>query len=163
MSPNQNTLSQFHPLIRQWFEGHVGRPTDVQEQAWPRIGAGEHLLISAPTGTGKTLAAFLWAINQLVTGAWPSGHTSVLYLSPLRALNYDIQRNLLGPLGAIREIFREEGEAFPEIRVLTRSGDTPQSERRRMLRHPPEILISTPESLNLLLSSRSLSGYSVIF
>jgi ATP-dependent Lhr-like helicase len=153
MSGDQPNLVQFHPLLRKWFADRVGRPTDVQEQAWPKIAAGEHLLISAPTGTGKTLAAFLWAINQLATGEWPTGHTSVLYISPLRALNYDIQRNLLEPLGAIKEIFGKAGEVFPEIQVQTRSGDTPQSERRRMLRHPPEILISTPESLNLLLSS----------
>jgi ATP-dependent Lhr-like helicase len=130
-----------------------GPPTDVQQEAWPKIAAGEHVLISAPTGTGKTLAAFLHALNQLITGAWETGHTSVLYVSPLRALNYDIQRNLLGPLEEIKEIFREAGEVFPEIRVLTRTGDTPQEERRRMLRHPPEILITTPESLNLILSS----------
>ena len=131
MSGDQPNLVQFHPLLRKWFADRVGRPTDVQEQAWPKIAAGEHLLISAPTGTGKTLAAFLWAINQLATGEWPTGHTSVLYISPLRALNYDIQRNLLEPLGAIKEIFGKAGEVFPEIQVLTRSGDTPQSERRR--------------------------------
>jgi ATP-dependent Lhr-like helicase len=147
-------LAQFHPLVAKWFEQNVGRPTDVQEQAWPKIAAGDHLLISAPTGTGKTLAAFLWAIHRLVTGRGPTGHTRVLYISPLRALNYDIQRNLLGPLEEIRKAFAKEGKEFPGIRVLTRSGDTPQSERRRMLRHPPEILISTPESLNLLLSSQ---------
>jgi ATP-dependent Lhr-like helicase len=146
-------LAQFHPLVAQWFEQRVGHPTDVQERAWPKIATGDHLLISAPTGTGKTLAAFLWAINRLVAGIEPAGRTSVLYISPLRALNYDIQRNLLGPLEEIKEGFEKEGKEFPEIRVLTRSGDTPPSERRRMLRHPPEILISTPESLNLLLSS----------
>jgi ATP-dependent Lhr-like helicase len=149
----KDSFAQFHPLVVKWFEQNVGRPTDVQEQAWPRIAAGGHLLISAPTGTGKTLAAFLWAINRLVTGRESTGHTSVLYISPLRALNYDIQRNLLGPLEEIKKGFEKEGKEFPGIRVLTRSGDTPQSERRRMLRHPPEILISTPESLNLLLSS----------
>ncbi|MGE5254302.1 MAG: DEAD/DEAH box helicase, partial [Planctomycetaceae bacterium] len=147
------SLNHFHPLIARWFEKQIGRPTDVQQEAWPRIAAGEHVLISAPTGTGKTLAAFLHALNQLITGAWAAGHTSVLYVSPLKALNYDIQRNLLGPLEELKKIFREAGEVFPEIRVLTRTGDTPQEERRRMLRHPPEILITTPESLNLILSS----------
>ncbi len=150
----------FHPLINRWFADRLGRPTDVQEQAWPKIAAGEHLLISAPTGTGKTLAAFLWAIHKLAVGEWPSGITSVLYISPLRALNYDIQRNLLGPLQEIKDLFEKSGKAFPEIRVATRSGDTPQSERRQMLRHPPEILITTPESLNLLLSS--LGGRSIL-
>jgi len=153
MNANQTILSPFHPLVARWFEEQVGEPTDVQQQAWPKIAAGEHLLITAPTGAGKTLAAFLWAINQLITGKWTTGHTSVLYVSPMRALNYDIQRNLVGPLGELKKIFQKAGEVFPDIRVLTRSGDTPQSDRRQMLRHPPEILISTPESLNLLLSS----------
>lgn len=110
-------------------------------------------MITAPTGSGKTLAAFLWALNQLIIGKWPAGQTSVLYVSPLRALNYDIQRNLLGPLGELEGVFRRAGESFPSIQVLTRSGDTPPSDRRRMVCHPPEILITTPESLNLLLSS----------
>jgi ATP-dependent Lhr-like helicase len=154
MKYSQTVLTQFHPLVAQWFEERVGQPTDVQQKAWPKIAAREHLLITAPTGTGKTLAAFLWALNQLIIGEWPIGHTNVLYVSPLRALNYDIQRNLLGPLSDLRQIFNEAEEDFPEIRVLTRSGDTPQSDRRQMLRHPPEILITTPESLNLLLSSK---------
>ncbi len=125
----------------------------MQEESWQRISGGEHVLITAPTGSGKTLAAFLWAINQLVTGQFTTGHTSILYVSPLRALNNDIQRNLLGPLKELREAFRKSEKPFPEIRVLTRSGDTPQTERHQMQRHPPEILITTPESLNLLLSS----------
>jgi len=153
MNSTETVLAQFHPLVARWFKEQVGQPTDVQQQAWPRIAGGEHLLITAPTGSGKTLTAFLWALNQLITGQWPTGHTSVLYVSPLRALNYDIQRNLLGPLDELREAFKKAGDDFPDIRVLTRSGDTPQSDRRQMLRHPPEILITTPESLNLLLSS----------
>ena len=143
-----------------WFEEQVGQPTDVQQEAWPRIASGEHLLITAPTGSGKTLAAFLWALNQLITGRWPTGVTSVLYISPLRALNYDIQRNLLSPLDELRQAFERTQEHFPAINVLTRSGDTPPSDRRQMLRHPPEILISTPESLNLLLSS--IGGRSIL-
>ncbi len=153
MARRPESLAYFHPLIARWFEETFGSPTDVQQEAWPKIAAGEHVLISAPTGTGKTLASFLYALNQLITGAWPTGHTNVLYVSPLKALNYDIQRNLLGPLDQLKKIFEESGEAFPEIRVLTRTGDTPQEERRRMLRHPPEILITTPESLHLILSS----------
>ena len=160
MSPSGVSLSPFHPLIAKWFVEQVGQPTDVQQQAWPKIAAGEHLLITAPTGSGKTLTAFLWALDHLITGKWTTGHTSVLYISPLRALNYDIQRNLLGPLAELQQVFNEAGQAFPDIRVLTRSGDTPQSDRRQMLRHPPEILISTPESLNLLLSS--LGGRSIL-
>ncbi len=154
MNSNPEILARFHPLVARWFRERVGQPTEVQEQAWPRIAAGEHLLITAPTGTGKTLAAFLWALHQIITRQWPTGRTSVLYVSPLRALNYDIQRNLLGPLDELGKIFREEGEDFPEVHVLTRSGDTPPSDRRQMVRHPPEILITTPESLNLLLSSQ---------
>ena len=147
-------LFQIHPVIARWFEERVGQPTDVQQQAWPRIANREHLLITAPTGTGKTLAAFLWALNQLITGQWLTGRTQVVYVSPLRALNYDIQRNLLGPLNELKRVFTRAGKDFPDIHVLTRSGDTPQSDRRQMLRHPPEILITTPESLNLLLSSK---------
>ncbi|UCD08246.1 MAG: DEAD/DEAH box helicase [Dehalococcoidales bacterium] len=149
-----SVLSRFHPNISQWFLKRIGRPTEVQEESWQRISDNEHVLITAPTGSGKTLAAFLWAINQLATGQFPTGHTSILYVSPLKALNNDVQRNLLDPLKELRETFRKSGKDFPEINVLTRSGDTPQAERHRMQRHPPEILITTPESLNLMLSSK---------
>lgn len=107
------------------------------------------------------MTAFLWALNELITGRRATGYTTVLYVSPLKALNNDIHRNLLKPLGELRDIFESAGEFFPDIRVLTRSGDTPQDERRRQMRHPPEILITTPESLNLMLSSaggRSMFG-----
>jgi ATP-dependent Lhr-like helicase len=147
------SLSLFHPLVREWFAGSFGQPTEVQERAWPEIAGGAHVLISAPTGTGKTLAAFLSGINRLATGALAPGKVRILYVSPLKALNNDIQRNLLTPLQEIEALFQREGQPFPAIRVLTRSGDTPASERRRMLRSPPEILITTPESLNLILSS----------
>ncbi|MDD5206452.1 MAG: DEAD/DEAH box helicase, partial [Desulfobacterales bacterium] len=149
---NTSTV-QFHPLVARWFLESVGKPTDLQEKAWPVIAKGENVLISAPTGSGKTLAAFLWAVDRLLRGEWPLGKVSVLYVSPLKALNNDIQRNLLTPLSELERIFEEEKEPFPRIRVLTRSGDTPPSDRRRMQRHPPEILITTPESLNLILSS----------
>jgi len=150
---NDHNLALFHPLIARWFLDRIGRPTDVQAQAWPKIAAGEHVLITAPTGSGKTLTAFLWALHQLIAQKWQTGHTRVLYISPLKALNNDIQRNLITPLQELEAVFRKAEQPFPSIRVHTRSGDTPQSERRRMLRSPPEILITTPESLNILLSS----------
>jgi len=147
-------LRHFHPLIRQWFTERLGKPTDVQLRAWDEVMKGRHVLVTAPTGSGKTLAAFLWAINQLVTGAWPHGETRVLYVSPLKALNNDVRRNLLAPLTELKEYFAKAGTPFPPIGVQTRSGDTPGDERRRMLRHPPEILITTPESLNIMLTSK---------
>ncbi|MDQ5984943.1 MAG: ATP-dependent RNA helicase DbpA [Syntrophus sp. SKADARSKE-3] len=155
-SPDRkDILTSFHPLLATWFTRRLGVPTDIQARAWPKIIKGSHALITAPTGSGKTLAAFLWAINQLVTGAWSTGQTRVLYVSPLKALNNDIRRNLLEPLEEMKNCFREAGVPFPEIGVVTRSGDTPADERRQMLRRPPEILITTPESINILLSSRS--------
>lgn len=161
-----SVLDLFHPLIRKWFAEKVGLPTDIQVQAWPRVAKGEHVLITAPTGSGKTLTAFLWALQKLITGDWPGGRVRVLYISPLKALNNDVQRNLLKPLQELREYFAEAGDTFPSIRVLTRSGDTPQNERQKMLRRPPEILITTPESLNLLLSSKNnrliLSGVETV-
>ncbi|GAB6097017.1 ATP-dependent helicase [Desulfatiferula olefinivorans] len=144
----------FHPLIARWFLSEVGTPTEVQRQTWPAVAKGDHVLVTAPTGSGKTLTAFLWALNCLMTGAWTAGTTRVLYVSPLKALNNDIRENLIVPLAALKRRFDDSGIAVPRIRVQTRSGDTPQAERRRMLRTPPEILITTPESLNLLLSSR---------
>lgn len=148
-----DVLHRFNPLVAEWFRGQVGKPTEVQIRSWPAIINGDHLLIAAPTGSGKTMTAFLWALNQLIEGNWTAGQTSVLYVSPLKALNNDIHRNLLAPLAQLREKFGRASLEFPHIRVVTRSGDTPSSERRRMLRHPPEILITTPESLNLMLSS----------
>jgi len=140
----------FHPSIQRWFDARFDGPTMVQSQSWPLIAAGRHLLATAPTGSGKTLTAFLWSLNQYASGAWEPGHTRVLYISPLKALNNDIRENLLQPLAELR------AEAdFPDIRVQTRSGDTPAGERQRMLRRPPEILITTPESLSLLLTSRN--------
>lgn len=151
----ESFLDLFHPLIHKWFRNRFSRTTDVQEKAWPCISRGEHLLITAPTGSGKTLTAFLWAIHQLGTGVWARGSSRVLYVSPLKALNNDIQQNLLHPLAEIQAVFQAAGQPFPEIRVLTRSGDTPQKDRRKMSLHPPEILITTPESLNLMISSSS--------
>jgi ATP-dependent Lhr-like helicase len=158
--PMTDSLDLFHPLVAKWFRESVGSPTASQAAAWSAIARGEHVLVTAPTGSGKTLAAFLWALDQLITGKWEGGRTRALYVSPLKALNNDIQRNLLAPLAGLEGAFRGADEAFPEIRVETRSGDTPQSARQRMLRRPPEILITTPESLNLMLSSKS--GRSVL-
>lgn len=145
-------LQLFHPLVRRWFETRFAAPTDAQERAWPAIARGQHVLVSAPTGSGKTLTAFLWAIDSLLAGRWSTGGVRALYLSPLKALGSDVRLNLLAPLGELRTLFEHEGVAFPNIRVMTRSGDTPDDERRAMLRHPPEILITTPESLNLMLT-----------
>ncbi len=150
---SHDILSIFHPLVAKWFQDRIGKPTDIQIRAWPYISRGDHVLITAPTGSGKTLTAFLWALNQLITGHSAAGYTRVLYVSPLKALNNDIKRNLLDPLFQLQHVFESHGQPFPDIRVLTRSGDTPQSDRRKMQRHPPEILITTPESLNILLSS----------
>ncbi len=146
-------LDRFHPEIQRWFAGRFRVPTDVQERSWPRIAGGEHLLITAPTGSGKTLTAFLWAIDAFATGQSEPDATRVLYVSPLKALNNDIRANLVDPIREIRERFAEAGEGFPNLRAQTRSGDTEQGDRQRMLRRPPEILITTPESLTLLLTT----------
>ena len=143
-----SSLDPFHPSIKTWFEQRFDSPTPVQAKAWPEIAAGGHVLATAPTGSGKTLTAFLWSLNQFAAGVWRPGATRVLYVSPLKALNNDIQRNLHIPLQELRGSSR-----FPEISVRTRSGDTPGGERQRMLRHPPDILITTPESLMLLLTT----------
>jgi ATP-dependent Lhr-like helicase len=159
-------LDRFHPLVRKWFGQYVGTPTDVQIRAWPQITGGNHVLVTAPTGSGKTLAAFLWAINSLIVNASSREERRVLYISPLKALNNDIQRNLNLPLEQLRDVFESAGQEFPEIRVAVRSGDTDPSQRRQIVRHPPEIFITTPESLNILLSSKSgrrvLEGISTV-
>ena len=148
-----SALERFHPQVGRWFADAFGAPTDVQARCWPRIAAGEHLLVAAPTGSGKTLTAFLWAINAFATGASRPGATRVLYVSPLKALGNDIRANLLVPIAEIRARFEASGAAFPDIAVRVRSGDTDAGERRRLLRRPPELLITTPESLDLLLST----------
>jgi ATP-dependent Lhr-like helicase len=152
---SNDSLRLFAPPIADWFADRYGEPTDVQAKAWPRIAAGEHVLLTAPTGSGKTLAAFLWALDRLLTGEWEPGATRVLYVSPLKALGNDIQRNLTEPLAELAARFSSDDGNKPVIRVESRTGDTPQSARRRMQRTPPEILITTPETLNILLTSKS--------
>lgn len=149
-----DVLQLFHPLVARWFSERLGRPTPIQSLAWREIAAGSHVLATAPTGSGKTLAAFLWGVNQLITGSWSPGQVRVLYVSPLKALNNDIRRNLLSPLEGLADCFDRAGLPFPPIRVMTRSGDTPLDERRSIRRHPPEILITTPESLNIMLTAK---------
>ncbi len=154
MNPSADPLSVFDPLVQTWFRQRFENATEIQQRSWPSIAASKNVLLTAPTGSGKTLTAFLWALNQLLVGAWPGGSVRVLYISPLKALNYDIERNLAGPLRELQAVFEKAGRPAPEVRVLTRSGDTPSRDRQRMLRRPPEILITTPESLNILLTSR---------
>src|SRR5881398_4231552 len=138
-----SALDVFSPETRAWFEAAFEGATPAQELGWPAIASGKDTLIQAPTGSGKTLAAFLYGIDRLTNA--PGKGLRLLYVSPLKALNYDIERNLRGPLAGLRS----------ELRVGVRTGDTPAKERAQMLRTPPDILITTPESLFLLLTSRA--------
>ena len=151
-------LSQFHPIVRAWFSGKFAAPTEAQAQGWPAIAQGTHTLIAAPTGSGKTLAAFLTCIDDLVrlglAGDLPET-TQVVYVSPLKALSNDVQKNLATPLEEINALADTLGTPIPEIRTGVRTGDTKASERQRMAKRPPHILITTPESLYLLLTSAS--------
>src|SRR5437763_13318674 len=136
-------LAVFSPATRAWFERAFAAPTPAQELGWPAIASGAHVLIRAPTGSGKTLASFLSAIDRL--GPQPGEGLRVLYVSPLKALNYDIERNLRGPLAGLES----------QVRVAVRTGDTPPKERRELIKEPPDILITTPESLFLMLTSQA--------
>lgn len=149
-------LTRFHPLIADWFHSSVGTPTDVQQAAWPAIQSGQDALIAAPTGSGKTFAAFLSCIDQLFKQALDRAlddHTQVLYVSPLKALSTDVQKNLQQPLNEIGQAALQAGLLMPELRVLVRTGDTPMVERQQMLKRPPHILVTTPESLFILLTA----------
>lgn len=149
-------LTGFHPLIADWFQSSIGVPTDVQAQAWPAIRSGRDALIAAPTGSGKTFAAFLSSIDQLFVQALArdlDDRTHVLYVSPLKALSNDIQKNLQQPLADIGQAALQAGLLMPELRVLVRTGDTPMSDRQQMLKRPPHILVTTPESLFILLTA----------
>src|SRR6266705_550771 len=149
-------LSWAHPLVAEWFTNKFGTPTEPQEQGWPHILAGRTTLISAPTGSGKTLAAFLACIDRLVRKALAGDlhdRTEVLYVSPLKALGNDIQKNLEIPLGEILQVAGERGFLMPQIRTAVRTGDTLMHERRAMLKCPPHILVTTPESLYIMLTA----------
>lgn len=175
-------MDRFSPATREWFDGAFPAPTAAQLGAWEAIAAGQHTLVVAPTGSGKTLSAFLWAIDRLANrepvaeetkakarasrAASPDGaaskaeaankaesKTSVLYISPLKALAVDVERNLRAPLVGVTQTAKRLGLAAPEITVGVRSGDTSPADRRGLLRTPPDILITTPESLFLMLTS----------
>lgn len=171
---NGDVLGLFRPEVATWFRDVFAHPTAVQKAAWQAIAAGEHALVVAPTGSGKTLAAFLWAINNLVEPAGqgtlaldsagaagsagaPTGHrrVKVLYISPLKALGVDVENNLRAPLGGIARVAARLGCEQPNISVGVRSGDTPAAERSRIQRKPPDILITTPESAYLMLTSKA--------
>lgn len=150
------SLAWAHPVTAEWFVRKFGTPTEPQEQGWPGILAGETTLISAPTGSGKTLAAFLVCIDQLLRAAIAGSlapATQVVYVSPLKALSNDVQKNLNGPLAEIQTLALERGYLCPEIRTAVRTGDTLAKERAAMLRYPPHILVTTPESLYILLTA----------
>ena len=154
-------IERFSPLVREWFAGTFPAPTAAQADAWAAIAGGHNTLVIAPTGSGKTLAAFLWAIDQLATAEpappptkdSPKQGTRVLYISPLKALAVDVERNLSTPLTGITRVAERQGGAVPSISVGVRSGDTPPARRRELLTRPPDILITTPESLFLMLTS----------
>ena len=156
--PSTGLETLFHPAVANWFAESFASPTPAQAEAWPAIKAGRHTLIAAPTGSGKTLAAFLAAIDDLVRQGLEAplaDATQVIYVSPLKALSNDIHRNLEAPLAGIREQLRRSGLADVDIRTWVRTGDTPVAERDRMRRRPPHILVTTPESLYVLLGSES--------
>ena len=149
-------MNDLHPIVGDWFAACFGAATGTQERAWPAIRSGEHVLISAPTGSGKTLAAFLICLDDLVRAGLETTlpeTTQVLYVSPLKALSNDIHKNLDVPLSGISALAGDRGLLMPPIRTAVRTGDTPTSERQKMLKHPPHILVTTPESLFILLTS----------
>src|ERR1700685_3248294 len=154
---NALALSWAHPVVREWFIGKFGTPTSPQELGWPPILDGRPVLISAPTGSGKTLAAFLICIDGLIRKAIEGRlgcETEVLYVSPLKALSNDVQKNLEIPLREIQQLAMERGYMCPPVRAAVRTGDTPTAERRAMLKTPPHILVTTPESLYILLTAQ---------
>src|ERR687894_3002963 len=156
MGDVQKVLEQFGRATREWFEAAFAAPTAAQAGAWRAIGAGRNALVVAPTGSGKTLAAFLWSLDRLAGEPAPEDpkhRCRVLYVSPLKALAFDVERNLRAPLTGIRQAAGRLGLPPPDITVGMRTGDTPADERRTFQRTPPDILITTPESLFLILTS----------
>jgi ATP-dependent Lhr-like helicase len=152
-------LALFHPVTAEWFRAVFDRPTAPQRLGWPAIAGGESTLILAPTGTGKTLTAFLWCLDRLMLHGKPETEgCRVVYISPLKALAVDVERNLRSPLAGIANMARQRGVAFHTPEIGVRTGDTPQRDRARFRRHPAEILITTPESLYLLLTSESAAS-----
>ena len=153
------SLHNFHPATQAWFNSNFAAPTDVQEKSWDAIQKGQHTLLAAPTGSGKTLAAFLSAIDELVKEGLKRGEledeTRVLYISPLKALSNDIQINLQQPIQGTRDALLEQGLHDVDIRAWVRTGDTPPAERAKAIRTPPHILVTTPESIYILLTSES--------
>jgi ATP-dependent Lhr-like helicase len=150
-------LSAFHPLVADWFAETLGQPTEAQSLTWPALRARKHTLLAAPTGSGKTLAAFLSCLDELICRGMREplpDHTEIVYVSPLKALSNDIRKNLELPLAEIAKRAQDGGQAFATIRVAVRTGDTPAKERERMAKHPPHILVTTPESLYILLTTR---------
>src|SRR5438094_7126099 len=154
---SSDALNAFHPAVRDWFTASFQNPTRAQELGWPAIARGEWTLIFAPTGSGKTLTAFLWALERLMFAPEPpkERRCRVLYISPLKALAVDVERNLRAPLAGIANLATERGETFITPTVAIRSGDTPSAERSRFLRDPTDILITTPESIYLMLTSNA--------
>jgi hypothetical protein len=150
-------LELFHPVTAAWFRAVFDHPTAPQWQGWPAIARGENTLIFAPTGTGKTLTAFLWCLDRLMLHPPKDEHEAcrVIYISPLKALAVDVERNLRSPLAGIANMARQQGVAVHQPGISVRTGDTPQKERAQFKRHPSEILITTPESLYLLLTSEA--------
>src|SRR3954447_7219436 len=156
MADSRDALQRFSAPTREWFGAAFAEPTAAQAGAWEAISQGRHALVVAPTGAGKTLSAFLWAIDRLLTADKPQEKgTRVLYVSPLKALAVDVERNLRAPLTGIRHTAGRLGTRLPDVSVGIRTGDTPAAERRTLARTPPDVLITTPESLFLMLTSQA--------
>src|SRR6185503_11411517 len=149
---------KFHPVIARWFEQKFGSPTEPQQQGWPAIQSGAHTLIAAPTGSGKTLAAFFAELDLLFKAGLEGrlkDETSIVYVSPLKALSNDIHKNLEEPLAELRAALKSTESRDIDVRAAVRTGDTPAAKRQALLRRPPHVLVTTPESLYLLLTSVS--------
>ena len=160
--PEPIRFACFHPVTAEWFKAVFDAPTAPQRLGWPVIARGESALILAPTGTGKTLTAFLWCLDRLMLhrpGRQRKKGCTIVYISPLKALAVDVERNLRSPLAGIANMARRQGVPFHEPLISVRTGDTPQRERARFRRDPAEILITTPESLYLLLTSQSADAF----